>query len=63
MLVLLNQPVEQVGISTSKSTSDLGALLRHRALEIESSRVHTNDRYGERGKKDAGESCKRRRPL
>jgi hypothetical protein len=53
MLVLLDQPVEQVGISTSKSTSDLGALLRHRILEIEGSRVHTNDRYVGRGKKDA----------
>ena len=53
MLVLLDQPVEQVGISTSKPTSDLGALLRHRILEIEGSRVHTNDRYAGRGKKDA----------
>jgi len=60
MLVLLDQPVEQVGISTSKPTSDLGALLRHRILEIEGSRVHTNDRYAGRGKKDAshhGKGC------
>jgi hypothetical protein len=34
--------------------------LRHRTLEIEGSRVHTNDRYGGRGKKDAshhGKGC------
>jgi hypothetical protein len=53
MLVLLDQPVEQVRISTSKSTSDLSALLRHRALEIEGSRVHTTDTYAGRGRKDA----------
>src|ERR1017187_1884058 len=41
MLVLLDEAVEQVGISTSKSTRDPGALLCHRVLEKEGSRVHT----------------------
>ncbi len=55
MLVLLDQTVEQVRISTSKSTSDLRALLRHRTLEIECSRVHPTDTYEGGGKKDARE--------
>jgi hypothetical protein len=55
MLVLLDEAVEQVGISTSKSTSNLGALLRHQALEIEGSRVHTTDTYAGRRKKDASD--------
>jgi hypothetical protein len=50
---LFDQAVEQVGITASKSTSDLGALLRHRVLEIEGSRVHTTDTYGRGGRKDA----------
>ena len=54
MLVLLDQPVEQVGISTSKSTSNLGALVGHRALEVEGGRVHTTDTYAGAGRKDAG---------
>ena len=54
MLVLLDQTVEQVGISTSKSTSDLRALLRHRVLEIEGSRVHTTDTYEAEGEKTQG---------
>src|ERR1035437_1590070 len=36
---LFDQAVGQVGITASKSTSDPGALLRHRVLEIEGSRV------------------------
>jgi hypothetical protein len=56
MLVLLDQTVEQVGISTSKSTSDLRALLRHRSLKIEGSRVHPIDTYASGGKKDAREA-------
>ena len=53
MLVLLNQPVEQVRISPPKSTSNLSALLRHRAFEIQYSRVHTTDTYATRARKDA----------
>jgi hypothetical protein len=40
----------QVGISTSKSTTDLGALLGRRALEIEYSRVHTANTYAGGGR-------------
>ena len=55
MLVLLDEAIEQVRISTSKSASDLGALLRHRGLEIESSRVHTTGYTGAGGEKTQGD--------
>src|ERR1700691_4083180 len=53
MLILLNEPVEQVRISPSKPTGNLSALLRHRAFEIEYGRVHTTGTYAARGRKDA----------
>ena len=53
MLILLDKPVEQIRILTSKSTGDLGALFRHRTLEIEGGRVHTTDTYGDKARKDA----------
>jgi hypothetical protein len=37
---------------------DFGAVLRHRALEIEGSRVHTTDTYGEKARKDASARAK-----
>jgi len=54
MLILLDEAVEQVGISTSQSAGDLRALLRHRTLEIESGRVHTNFYTGLGGEKTQG---------
>ena len=53
MLILLDQVVEQVGIATSKSTSDLGVLVGHRTHEIAGSRVHATDTYGRVPRKDA----------
>jgi len=61
MLVSLDQSVEQIGIS--KSTKDLGALLRHGTLEIEASRVHTTDIYLGSGIKDASDGKERPQPF
>ena len=53
VLVLLDQVVEQVGIATSKSTSDLGVFVHRRTHEIAGRRVHAIDTYAGMPKKDA----------
>src|SRR5664279_2877321 len=53
VLILLDETIEKVWVSTSKSTSDRSTLLHHRVLEIYDSRVHTTDTYGGGTRKDA----------
>lgn len=43
MLVLLDQPVEQIGIAAAKPTRNLAIFLGHRMHEVTSRCVHTEN--------------------
>src|SRR5262249_46134016 len=53
MLILLDQPIEQVGVAAAQATSDLGILVLHPVRVVAGGRVHATHSYGREGEKDA----------